>query len=48
MLIWTSMTQFKILQCNLNHSWGAYGLLQQNMLEQNYTIAIIAEPVCIP
>lgn len=39
---------YKIVQCNLNHSWGAHNLLQQNIQEQNYLIAIVSEPVCIP
>jgi len=41
-------SSYKLVQCNLNHSWGAHNLLQQNIQEQDFSIAIVSEPVCIP
>lgn len=38
----------KLLQCNLNHSWGAHDILSQHMLEMEIGICTIAEPVQIP
>src|SRR5580765_7428911 len=39
---------FKILQCNVNHSWAAQDLMEQNMIEVGAGIGIVAEPIVIP
>lgn len=41
------MMQFSIVQCNINHSWGAHNLLQHHMQEYDCLFALVSEPVCV-
>lgn len=38
------MYEMKIIQINLNRSWGAYDLLNQFIIESNVGLCIISEP----
>lgn len=37
-------TNIKVLQLNLNNNWGSKNLLEQQMNEFDFTIALISEP----
>lgn len=37
----------RVVQINLNHSWGAHNLLQQYMKEKEIDLALITEPIYI-
>lgn len=39
---------FKVLQCNVNHSWAAQDLIEQSMIEVGAGVCVIAEPIRIP
>lgn len=38
----------RLLQCNLNHSWGAQDVMMQYVLEENIAVCMVSEPISIP
>lgn len=38
----------RLLQANVNHSAGAQDLLSQTLAEEDYALAIVAEPYRVP
>ncbi|KAM0734120.1 putative 115 kDa protein in type-1 retrotransposable element R1DM [Formica fusca] len=40
--------RYKIVQININHSWGAHDLLMQYVAENKIAIGLISEPIHIP
>lgn len=39
---------FGVLQCNINHSWSAQDMLEQNMIDLKIGLCVISEPIRIP
>lgn len=42
------MTSIRVLQCNINHSWGAQDLLVHSVFERQVSVCVVSEPVHIP